>query len=113
MPVSQLASESDIQGTDMDTDILTTAAATLILITGTDRTTGRTITATTVGRHFIGITDTECTTRVRIIVITATGGKTNREKFSRAGGCNIPPAYFFGVTEVAGDVVDEPAGDVS
>jgi len=110
MPVSRLASESDIQGTD--TDILTTAAATLIRTTGTGIT-GRTITVTTVGRHFIGITDTECTTRVRIIVITATGGKTNREKFSRAGGRNIPPAYFFGVTEVAGDVVDEPAGDVS
>jgi hypothetical protein len=103
MPASRLASESDIQ----DTDILTTGAATLIRTTDT---TGRT---TMVGRPFIGITDTECTTRVRIIVTTATGGKTNQEKFSRAGGCNIPPAYFFGVTEVAGDVVDEPAGDVS
>ncbi len=106
MPVSRLASESDILGTD----ILTTAAVTLIRTTGiTDRTTMGTM----VGRHFIGITDTECTTRVRIIVTTATGGKTNQEKFSQAGGCNIPPAYFFGVTEVAGDVVDEPAGDVS
>lgn len=96
MPVSRLASESDIQGTDMGTGILTTAAATLILITGTDRTTGRTITATTVGRHFIGITDTECTTRVRIIVTTATGGKINGEKFSRAGGVQYPAGLFFG-----------------
>ena len=94
MPVSQLASESDIQGTDMDTDIHTTAAATLILITGTDRTTGRTITATTVGRHFIGITDTECTTRVDITVTTATGGKINGEKFSRAGGVQYPASLF-------------------
>ena len=109
MPVSRLASESDIRGTH----ILTTAAATLILITGTDRTTGRTITATTVGRHFIGITDTECTTRVDIIVTTATGGKINGEKFSRAGGFNIPPAYFLGVTEAAGADVDVTAGDGS
>ena len=103
MQVSRLASESDIQGTD----ILTTAAATL---TGTtDRIIGRTITATMVGRHFIGIMDTECTIRVGIIAIIATGGKINGEKFSQAGGFNIPPAYFFGDVEAAGadgDVID-------
>ena len=107
MPVSRLASESDIQGTDMGTDILTTAAATLI------RTMDVTDRAFTSGRHSIGITDTECITRVRIIVTTATGGKINSEKFSRAGGWKIPPAYFFGVSEAAGADVDVPAGDGS
>jgi hypothetical protein len=84
MPVSRLASESDIQGTD----ILTTAAATLI------RTTGATDHTTMVGRHFIGIADTECTTRVDITVTTATGGKINGEKFSRAGGVQYPASLF-------------------
>ena len=70
MPVSQLASEWDIQGMD----ILTTAAVTLIRTTGTG-TTDRTPMGTTVDRHFIGLTDTECITRVGIIVTTATGGK--------------------------------------
>jgi hypothetical protein len=80
MPVSRLASESDIQGTDMGTDILTTAGVATLIRTGTtDRT-------TMVGRRFIGITDTECTIRVGIIATTATGGKTNGEKFSQAGG---------------------------
>jgi hypothetical protein len=65
MPVSRLASEWDIQGTD----ILTTGTATLIRTGTTDRTTMGTM----VGRHFIGITDTGCTTRVRIV--TATGGR--------------------------------------
>ncbi len=63
MPVSRLASGSDIQGTD----ILTTAAATLILTT--DRTTGRTTTATTVGRHFTGITVIAFTIRESIDTI--------------------------------------------
>jgi hypothetical protein len=83
MPVSRLASESDIQGTD----ILITDTATLIRTTDTG--TGRT---TMVGRHFIGITDTECTTRV---IIVTTGGKINGEKSSQAGGFNIPPAFIF------------------
>lgn len=101
MPVSRLASESDIQGTDMGTDILTTAAATLIR-------------TTMVGRHFIGITDTECTTRVRIIVTTATGGKINGEKFSRAGGFQYPAGfYFFGELEAAGADVDVTDGEGS
>jgi hypothetical protein len=71
MPVSRLASEWDIQ----DTDILITGTATLIRTGTTDRT-------TMVGRHFIGITDTECITRVGIIVTTAASGKINCEKFS-------------------------------
>ena len=103
MLVSRLASESDIQGTD----ILITGTATLIPTTDTG-TTGRTM-GTTVGRHFIGITDTECTIRVGIIATIATGGKINGEKFSQAGGFNIPPAYFFGDVEAAGadgDVID-------
>ncbi len=82
MPVSRLASESDIQGTR----ILTTGTATLIRTTGTTRRT------TMVGRHFIGITDTECT--IRVIIVT-TGGKINGETFSQAGGFNIPPAFIF------------------
>jgi hypothetical protein len=65
---------------------------TLILITDTG-TTGRTM-GITVGRHFIGITDTECTIRVGIIATIATGGKTNGEKFSQAGGFN-PASLFF------------------
>jgi hypothetical protein len=69
-----LGSGSDTQGTDMDTDILITGAATLIRTTGTG-TTDRTPMGTTVDRHFIGLTDTECITRVGIIVTTATGGK--------------------------------------
>jgi hypothetical protein len=71
MPVSRLASEWDIQ----DTDILITGTATLIRTGTTDRT-------TMVGRHFIGITDTECITRVGIIVTTAASGKINCGKFS-------------------------------
>jgi hypothetical protein len=81
MPVSRLASESDIQGTG----ILTTGTATLIHTTGP---TGRTM----VGRHFIGITDTECTTRV---IIVTTGGKINGKSSHQAGGFNIPPAFIF------------------
>jgi len=70
MPVSRLASESDIRDTDMDTDILTTAAATLIRTTGT---TGRT---TMVGRRFIGTMVTVSTIRATIdTIITGTGTK--------------------------------------
>jgi hypothetical protein len=101
MPVSRLASERDIQ----DTDILT-ATATLIRTGTTDRT-------TMVGRHFIGITGAECTTRVRIIVTTATGDKISGEEFSQAGGFKIPPAYFFGEVDAAGADVDGPDGDGS
>jgi len=86
MLVSRLASESDIQGTD----ILITGTATLVRTTDTG-TTGRTM-VTTVGRHFIGITDTECTIRVGII---ATGGKINDEKSSQAGGFQYPASLFF------------------
>ena len=104
MPVSRLASESVIQ----DTDILTTGTATL-----TPTGTGTTDRTTMVGRHFIGITDTECTIPVDIIATIATGGKINGEKFSQAGGFNIPPAYFFGVTGAAGIDGDITAGDGS
>jgi len=84
MPVSRLASESVIQ----DTDILTTGTATLIP-TGT----GTTDRTTMVGRHFIGITDTECTTRVGIVT-TATGDKINGEKFS-SWRVQYPASLFF------------------
>jgi hypothetical protein len=66
MPVSRLASESDIQGTD----ILTMATATLIL------TTDRTTMVTTVGRHFIGTAVTAFTTRGTIITGAGTKPKT-------------------------------------
>src|SRR5438876_11487912 len=69
MPVSRLASESDIRDTDMDTDILTTATATLIRTTGT---TGRT---TMVGRRFIGTMVTAYTIRATIDTII-TGAST-------------------------------------
>ena len=69
MPVSRLASESDIRDTDMDTDILTTATATLIRTTGTDRT-------TMVGRRFIGTMVTASTIRATIdTIITGAGTK--------------------------------------
>jgi hypothetical protein len=83
MLVSRLASESDILLTD---------TATLIRPTDTG-TTGHTM-GTTVGRHFIGITDIACTIRVGIIATIATGGKINGEKFSQAGGFN-PASLFF------------------
>ena len=104
MPVSRLASESDIRDTDMDTDILTTAAATLIRTTGT---TGRT---TMVGRRFIGTMVTASTIRATIdTIITGAGTKQGSQKIFEAGGLNIPPAYFFGDVEAAGadgDVID-------
>jgi hypothetical protein len=101
MPVSRLASESDIQGTR----ILTTGTATPIRTTGTTRRT------TMVGRHFIGITDTECTTRV---IIVTTGGKINGEKSSQAWRVQYPASfYFFGELEAAGADVDVTDGDGS
>jgi len=84
MLVSRLASEADTLIMDTVTRIRTTD-------TGT---TGRTM-VTTVGRHFIGITDTECTIRVGIIATIATGGKINGEKFSQAGGFQYPASLFF------------------
>ena len=101
MPVSRLASESDIQGTD----ILTTAAATLIRTTDT---TDRATTATTVGRHFIGITDTECTIRATIdTIITGAGTKPRAAKIFQGRRVNSRRLYFFGELEAAGaDVTD-------
>src|SRR5260370_34919878 len=88
MLVSGLASESDIQGTDL----LITGTATLIRTTDTG-TTGRTM-VTTVGRHFIGITDTECTIRVGLIATIATGGKINGEKVLQLCASTSPPPLF-------------------
>jgi hypothetical protein len=84
MPVSRLASESDIQGTD----ILITDTATLI------RTTGTTDRTTMVGRHFIGLTDTECITRVRIVT-TATSGKINGKSSLKLAGSISRQLLFF------------------
>jgi len=72
MPVSRLASESDIRDTDMDTDILTTATVTLIRPTGT---TGRT---TMVGRRFIGTMVTASTIRESTIDTIGIGTKPTR-----------------------------------
>jgi hypothetical protein len=99
-----LASGLDIQGTD----ILTTAAATLIRITVIDRTTMGTM----VGRHFIGLTDTECTTHAGIIVTTATGGKIAKS-FLEPAGENSRRLYFFGEVETPGADVTVPEGDGS
>ena len=80
MPVSRLASDLDIQGTD-----ILTAAATLIRITDTTLTTGRT---TTVGRHFIGTMVTAFTIRATIdTIVTGTGTKlkTPNEIFEAGG----------------------------
>ena len=76
MPVSRLASESDIRDTDMDTDIL--ATATLIRTTGT---TGRT---TMVGRRFIGTMVTASTIR-GIDTIIGTGTNQKRRDFEAGG----------------------------
>src|SRR5260370_21469098 len=89
MLVSGLASESDIQGTDL----LITGTATLIRTTDTG-TTGRTM-VTTVGGHFIGITDTECTIRVGLIATIATGGKIKCQKFLKLSGFLFPQPIFF------------------
>ena len=70
MPVSRLASESDIQGTD-----ILTATATLIRTTDTTLTTGRT---TTVGRHFIGTMVIAFTIRESTIDTISIGTKPTR-----------------------------------
>ena len=90
MPVSRLASESDIQGTDMGTDILTTAAATLI------RTTGTTDRTTMVGRHFIGTAVIAFIIRECIGDIIGIGTKPGRgQALSQPAGAKIPSALFF------------------
>ena len=109
MPVSRLASESDIQGTDMDTDILTTATATLL------RTTGTTDRTTMVGRRFIGTMDTECTIRATIdTIITGAGNKLRRPGDFRGRRVKSPVGfYFFGDVDTAGPDGDGPDGDGS
>ena len=106
MPVSRLASDSDIQGMD----ILTTAAA--ILIRTTD-TTDRATTATTVGRHFIGITVIAFTIRESTDTIgIGTKPKRGLSTFT-AGGRKNPAGYFFGEVEAAGADVEVTEGDGS
>src|SRR2546422_4936311 len=88
MPVSRLASESDIRDTDMDADILTTA--TLIRTTGT---TGRT---TMVGRRFIGTMVTASTIRATIdTIITGAGTKLRQAEDFRGWRVRYPPRLFF------------------
>ena len=100
MPVSRLASESDIR----DTDILTTAAATLIRTTGT---TGRT---TMVGRRFIGTMVTASTIRATIdTIITGAGTKLRQPEHFRGRRVKSPAgSYLFGDVGRAG-----PDGDGS
>ena len=87
MLASRLASESDIQGTD----ILTTAAAILIRTTDTG-TTGRT---TMVDRHFIGITVIAFTIRESTDTIgVGTKPKPGLSTFT-AGGCKNPVGFIF------------------
>ena len=89
MPVSRLASESDIRDTDMDTDILTTATATLIRTTGTDRT-------TMVGRRFIGTMVTASTIRATIdTIITGAGSKLRQPEDFRGWRVQYPASLFF------------------
>ncbi len=86
MPVSRLASESDIRDTDMD--ILTTA--TLIRPTGT---TGRT---TMVGRRFIGTMVTASTIRATIdTIITGAGTKLRQPEDFRGWRVQYPVSLFF------------------
>jgi hypothetical protein len=88
MLVSRLASESDIQGTD----ILITDTATLIRTTDTG-TTGRTM-GTTVGRHFIGPMVIASTIRgIDTIIGTGTNQKTPRD-FS-SWRVQYPASLFF------------------
>ena len=90
MLVSRLASESDIRDTDMDTDILTTAAATLIRTTGT---TGRT---TMVGRRFIGTMVTASTIRATIdTIITGAGTKLRQPEDFRGWRVEYPASLSF------------------
>src|SRR5438132_13636513 len=90
MPVSRLVSESDIRDTDMDTDILTTATATLIRTTGT---TGRT---TMVGRRFIGTMVTASTIRATIdTIITGAGTKLRQAEAFRGWRGQYPASLFF------------------
>jgi hypothetical protein len=98
----------------MDTDILTTAAATLIRTTGTG-TTDRTPMGTTVVRHFIGITDTECTIRATIdTIITGAGNKLRSPGDFRGRRVKGPVGfYFFGDVDTAGPDGDGPDGDGS
>ena len=72
-------------------DILTTDAAIPIRT----RTTGRTITDTTVDRRFIGPVVIACIIRADIIGITGIGNKPGREPDFTAGGVRFPPALFF------------------
>ncbi len=77
-------------------DILTTAAATLIRTLDTTRTTGRITTATTVGRHFIGITVIAFIIRESTIDTIGIGTKANRGLSSfAAGGCKNPVGSIF------------------
>src|SRR5437763_2013960 len=86
MPVSRLASESDIR----DTDILTTATATLIRTTGT---TGRT---TMVGRRFIGTMVTASTIRATIdTIITGAGTKLREAEDFRGWRVQCPALFIF------------------
>src|SRR5207248_10633637 len=90
MPVSRLASESDIRDTDMVADILTTATATLIRTTGT---TGRT---TMVGRRFIGTMFTASTIRATIdTIITGAGTKLRQAEDYRGWRFQYPASLFF------------------
>src|SRR5260370_41641753 len=85
MPVSRLAS---------GTDILTMAAATLILtMDTTDRTTGRT---TTVGRHFTGIAVIAFTIRECTAGTIGFGTKPKRgQDLSRPAGVKKAVGFFF------------------
>jgi len=92
----RLASESDIQGSDIL--IRTTDTATLIRIT--------------MGRHFIGTMVTGSTIPG---IDTIIGGSTDQERqlISRPAGEKSRRLYFFGDVDTAGADVDVIGGDGS
>jgi len=93
-------------------DILTTDAAIPIRT----RTTGRTITDTTVDRRFIGPVVIACIIRADITGITGItgiGNKPGREPDFTAGGVRFRRLYFFGEPDAAGPDVDPATGEGS
>jgi hypothetical protein len=102
MPVSRLASESDIQGTDiLITDTVIHITDTFIRIGMVPVSTGTTVIAHSSRGRF--------TERVSGI-----GVKPKTGTFFKAGGCKKSRRlYFFGELEAAGAVVDVTAGDGS
>ena len=77
------------------------------------RTTGRTITDTTVDRRFIGPVVIACIIRADIIGITGIGTKPAESQILWPAGYDSRRLYFFGEPDAAGLDVDPAAGEGS